>query len=596
MVADLNPVGRAWSALKWWIVVGCLCGQAAAQSFSARWESDTVGAGENAVLQLIFTDCGNVAQPNLPPIPNATVRYTGASQQLSIVNGASSSSIIHRFNVTPKSAGTVTIPALTVEVDGVKLTSKPITLRVGQGFDPSQIGQLSVEVPKTEWYVGETVPIAIRFQYRTSPVRQEPPSLKMDGFLKGRQSSPEGHSENINGESVSVAKWAMAVTAVKAGDLDLGPAEFPTLYIFQNRRRQGGPFDDPFFGQFFGGGGEQRQITFQSEPVHLRVLSPPTQGRPPQYNGAVGKFSMEVTASPTTVTAGDPVTVRVLVKGRGNFDGLRLPDLPPDSGFQAYPGTNSFDSSDPLGLEGVKVFEEVLVPERGNLNQLTLPPLAFWNPATKEYGLAEARPIPLVVKPSLAVAVPGGPTPAALSGTNSAVATPAVGLRPLKTDLGSQAPWQTSWLTEGWYYTGLSLPPGVVLAVLFVQWWQRRPRDQTAANRAERMARVNSALALVERVAAEGNAKECYEAAHQALQEQLGLVLGRSSGAFTQEIIDAVLVPRGLEEIHAVRLRALFDAAAHARFGAGGSASELASVLKDTRSVVDALKKLEVGK
>jgi hypothetical protein len=127
-----------------------------------------------------------------------------------------------------------------------------------------------------------------------------------------------------------------------------------------------------------------------------------------------------------------------------------------------------------------------------------------------------------------------------------------------------------------------------------MQWWQRRPRDRTATHRAARVAQVDAALVEVERLASEGRAVECYAAAHRALQEQLGLVLGRSSGAFTQEIIDSVLVKRGLDESHAARLHALFEAAAQARFGSGGSATELASVLEDTRGVVDALRKLEV--
>lgn len=575
-------------ALSWFLGFSIL-----GQSFTAQWESaETVAAGEPAVLQLVFTDCGQVSPPTLPNIDNAITQYAGQSQELRIINGVRSSSVIHRYSITPKGAGTVTIPAITVTVEGQKLTSRPLRLQVGKGFDSSEIGTLSLEVPKSDVYVGETIPVSIRFQFRHNPARQEPPSLKMDGFLRGRQTSQEGHSENINGEAMGVARWTMAVTAVKAGDLELGPAEFQTIYVFQSRRRRGGPFDDPFFGQFLGGN-EQRQINFQSEPVRLHVVPPPTAGRPPQFNGAVGRFRMEISASPTNVSVGDPITVKIRVTGRGSFDGLSLPELPSDSGFQAYPGTNSFEPSDALGLEGVKTFEKVLVPERANLRELTLPSLAYWDPSAKRYGLAEARSLPLNVRPGLNAAIPGGPSPAALSGTNPPPLNPNTDLRPLKPDLGRFVQWSAPMVTRGWYYGGLAFPP--LAAVLFstFRWWQRRPKDRSGDLLSRRRSEVRASLEAMKQFAETRNAEKCYQAANRALQEQLGILLGKTGGAYTEEIIETALVPRGLNAESAEALRDLFQASARARFAGDPSVVELDRICQEAQQAVRELQKLE---
>ena len=582
------------------LLVACFCAtcwfQMAgwAQSFTAQFESpDGVAAGDSAVLQLIFSDCGEVPAPTLPPIENAVTQYAGQSQSISIINGVQSTSIIHRYVVVPKVQGTVVIPALTVTVDNQRLTSRPLTLKVGQGFDSSQIGTLSLEVPKSDLYVGETIPVTVRFQFRHAPTRQEPPSIKMDGFLRGRQSGPEGGSETIAGEPMSVARWTMAITAVKSGDLDLGPAEFPTIYTFQSRRRRSGPFDDPLFNQFFGGGGEQRQINFQSAPARLHVIPPPTKGRPPQYAGAVGRFRMEISATPTNVSVGDPITVKVRIIGRGSFDGLSLPQLSGDSGFQTYPGTNQFEASDVLGLEGVKTFEEVLVPERANLKELSLPPLAYWDPSSRQYGLAEARTLPLTVRANPNSAIPGGPSPAALSGTNPPPVNPNNDLRPLKPDLGQLTAWSPPILTRAWYYGGIALPPVVAAFSLAIGWWQRRPRDRSLEQMTARRASIDSAMTEMERLATEGRATDCFEAGHRALQEQIGLVLGQSGGSFTEEVIDSGLIPRGLEPEAAAQLHELFHAASMVRFAGSASVGDLKRMSGEHRRLITTLRTLE---
>ena len=58
--------------------------------------------------------------------------------------------------------------------------------------------------------------------------------------------------------------------------------------------------------------------------------------------------SWTVAASPNTVNAGDPITLKIAVSGRGNLDNLKLPDVNwPD--FKVYQPNSSVASDDPLG-------------------------------------------------------------------------------------------------------------------------------------------------------------------------------------------------------------------------------------------------------
>jgi BatD DUF11 like domain len=554
----------------------------AAPSFSVELEPEQVAAGESAMLKLIFTGFDNPPTPEVPVIPNCTVNRAGVSHQFTSINFKNTSSIIHQFAIEPKSAGTVQIPAITVEADGKRYTSQPMTLRVGPGFDQSQIGFLKVSAPRPEVYVGETFPIEIRFYFRNAPDQQAPPSISMEGFLKGRQQAESLAPETTNGAVHGVARWTLAVTAIKPGEFDIGPAELLTLYRFRDPRR--------IFGGF-----EQRKLTFTSEPIQVRVLAPPATGRPAGYEGAVGRFKLEVTASPTNVVAGDPVTVRVRVTGTGNFDGLRLPDLPANSGFQAYPGTNSFVESDPLGLSGTKNFEMVVVPEQPGLQRLRWPVLSFWDPVQRRYVTEQPRPLQIQVRPgTLAQAQPVGSNVVA----GPAVVRPAPGVTAgdlaLKSDLGAWAPVRDSVVTRAGYWCALGLPLVGYAAVGLGLWWRRRrTQDPAVALRHRARHAVAEAIANLADHARAGRAPQFYSALNAALQGQLSLTLGGNSASYTEDVIDGKLTPLGLGAEDATRLRALFGLLSQARFSPGSVSGDLVARQQDAEASLAALRRLE---
>lgn len=229
------------------------------------------------------------------------------------------------------------------------------------------------------------------------------------------------------------------------------------------------------------------------------------------------------------------------------------------------------------------------------LRELIVPPLAYWDPTAKQYGLAEGRAIPITVKLNPVMAIPGGPSPAALAGTNPPPVNPDSDLRPLKPDLGSWQTWSTPWLVQGWFWAVLASPSLGAGAWSLVGWWHRRPRDRSVETRSRRVGQVNSALQEMTVAANEGRADDCHLAAHRALQEQLGVLLGTTGGAYTEEIIDAVLIPKGLDLEAAEGLRDVFHSAARARFAGGESVSDLHRLSTEATRAVEALKNLGKG-
>src|SRR5262249_29320254 len=127
---------------------------------------------------------------------------------------------------------------------------------------------------------------------------------------------------------------------------------------------------------------------------------------PDGFNGAVGQFSLQVTASPTEVTVGDPITVRTIITGRGLIETLTLPTQSHWRDFKVYPPNTAVESNDPLGLSGTKFFTNAVIPLNHEIK--ALPPLQFtyFDPEARSYRTLTGPAIPLSVRPNAAVAPP----------------------------------------------------------------------------------------------------------------------------------------------------------------------------------------------
>ena len=72
---------------------------------------------------------------------------------------------------------------------------------------------------------------------------------------------------------------------------------------------------------------EVRRTKAESEPMSLDIREPPTSGRPVSFAGVVGRgFSIAASVERSVVNVGDPITIRITVRGDGPLDTLALPN------------------------------------------------------------------------------------------------------------------------------------------------------------------------------------------------------------------------------------------------------------------------------
>src|SRR5206468_3429454 len=95
---------------------------AAGASVTASLDRDSITLGETATLQVVFDNGSPRTVPSIPAITGLQIGYVGPSTQVNMINGQISQRVTLNYQINPKRAGEFEIPALTVEVDGQKVS------------------------------------------------------------------------------------------------------------------------------------------------------------------------------------------------------------------------------------------------------------------------------------------------------------------------------------------------------------------------------------------------------------------------------------------------------------------------------------------
>src|SRR5687767_40723 len=287
-----------------------VCNANAAASVTAQFDRATVMAGESANLSIVIEGGAPQSAEPIPNVPGLSVQYRGRTQSTTIINGRTSAKELLNYSVTASQPGQYTIPSIKVVVGGTSYSTQPVTLTVTKA-DPSiqnRYAFLRLNVPKTEIFVGEIVPIELQL-YVVDAENLQQPQLKSDSFIIHKQLEHTRAQAQIGNVLYSVLTFPMTISAAKQGKLALGPAE---MNLVLRIRTQPDPND--LFGFF--GRHQRRAVTLSSTPVEINVLPIPSPA-PETFTGTIGTFQWLVSAAPTNVNAGDPITVKVEITGRG---------------------------------------------------------------------------------------------------------------------------------------------------------------------------------------------------------------------------------------------------------------------------------------
>ena len=530
-----------------------LCAAFAEPGVRGTLSSNSAGVGEAVEYALIIEGDSAPENPPMPNVDGLEVRGTIQSSQLSIINSNVTRRVTITYTLVPRREGTFTIPPLEVRVGGRVLKTLPATLTVTPGESMKEAGDLAfakIFFPKQALYVGEVAPMEVRLYLDASATWElrTKPAVSGEGFTAGPLGTPSQGNIQLEGKPYHLVTFATVITPGKAGKIGIGPVA-TTLVVSKPSRNQ------PRFDIFGRSLGPAQEMTVTAPEVEMQVKPLPAEGRPKDFSGAIGKFEFAATGTPDHVKIGEPVTVKLTIKGRGNFDRIDQPSLADPNGWTTYSAKQQFEPGDNLGTDGVKTFELPVTP---TAKKTAMPVFAFsfFDPDAGKYVTLTSAPAPLKVE--------GEPAPMSVASSlneNTALKpaqpkeepkSPAVqDILPNLPELGVVAGGYGLRMSPWVLFSTMFAPLPILLALLA---WRSRKMD-ASAQRISELRREKTIL--LARVRKSPDRAEALDAATRVLQIDSALEAGQpAAGGELAEVLAA----RKLDDAAERAVRELFEA------------------------------------
>lgn len=466
----------------------------AQQNLPSSLSPRVISRGQTSQFSINYT--GPQVQPEALPqisVPGLEIDGPQQSTSMSYINGQVRFSMDLIWTIYAEQPGTYVIPPQQVTLSGQTYTTAEARLEVRDGPAPTVSYEpvLRLAVGKESLFVGELAPVTLTafFHGRTLVRNYDHPKLPRENFVVKRFPPPNpAPMAEINGERYQPIQFSSALTALKDGELELGPATLECLVDFpvadDPAQRSGARGLPPTFFQR----SITRKFTMQSDKVTVHVKPLPAEGRPAGFAGAVGRFSLvsRVTQPVQQLRVGDPISVDLYVTGQGNFDSVSAPLLETPEGWRLYPSKVTQENRN-AGLEpGTVAWNQVIVPQRV---MTAVPPftLAFFDPEQEKYVTVTSQAIPIqMINDPAATAAGGGGDEAPTrdfslldAGIPEEQLTDIVTARPDRGTLRSLTPMVAD---EAVWWAAQALPAAVVLALAGVGM-QRRVRRKADEER-----------------------------------------------------------------------------------------------------------------
>ncbi|MBV8140625.1 MAG: protein BatD [Verrucomicrobia bacterium] len=503
------------------LIVWLLCSAtlAAAETSISATLSESVTDVDHPVQLELKIENARVVRPPTISADGLSINFAGTSSRTQILNFQASSITTFTYIVTPTRAGDFEIPAIEVAAAGKVYRTSSLVLKVvhlndNNAAKPSPNSDkpyfAELVVPKESAYVGEQIPIELRFyfnqrmQYQPYPQGQYP-LIDGEGFVTKKYPEPTEKQLETNGRVYHVVVYKTGLTGVKPGKLELRSATQSFLISMPFGMRNAPGFIDPT--EAF----QQQVIDIKTNGALIEIKPLPTAGRPANFSGPVGDFTLTTSAQPTKARTGDPVNMKVEIKGLGNFDRVEAPILTNIDGWHAYQPSEDLQTLDDLGLSAVKTFSYPLVASKP-LNSLPTVEFSYFDPNAEKYVTLKSSPANIEIE--------GDRLPDAAASPVNSDASPAPKSMPPPTldvlDIRTSSPVPATFLPllqQPGFWTIQAIPAGALMFLglgLLV-------RNATMASQTRR-ALAHEKRLLWKRVQASNNRPEVLQAAVRLLE------------------------------------------------------------------------------
>ena len=382
-------------------VFGALASQAQV-TFVAKVSKKKLGINERVRIDFeMNADGDDFTPPNFQDF-----KIVGGPNQAisnSYINGKRSFSKTYSYFLSPLRKGTIKIGQAEIVISGKTYKTIPISVEVrGAVSNPSEgtnaeiLAEDSVhlvaEVSNASPYLNERITVTYKLYVSkdvsiTSRWRELATPRYADFWSKSIDATGQFKTQlgQYKGEEY---RYVVLRTTVlypqKTGDLDIEPL---TLDI---------PIDVPSSKRTIFGGRLSSRInkTISAGNRKIKVKPLPLEGRPDNFNGAVGEFQFELNTSKTRLDANESLELTTTVAGNGNLMTLTVPSIKVPNTLELYePERIENIRTRASGISGKISESYVVVPQYKGQYPIRPIEFSYFNPKTESYKSISSREI-----------------------------------------------------------------------------------------------------------------------------------------------------------------------------------------------------------
>ncbi len=573
---------------------------------SAAFEPKELVFGRRGLLNVTVSGSKNASAPTIPEIDGLTIRVLGTQQNIQVINGATSISSTYSFSVSAQRPGEYSLPDFEWDINGEKylVSSSTAKLRVLEQGSSEEVEtgmaiDLKVNVTQDKVFVGEMIPVTVALYAPTTISGQVSvmPTIEGDDFISYGYREPSREVvENSDGSKRQVVSYETYIMPLKVGDNSL---QYKMGLVIQTpqsmnpNRLNANNFFESIFGNLTINGVEEVEPI--SVPEKINVIALPIHGKPENFTGAIGDFKVEAfTAIPQDAHVGDPITLKLAVKGGGNMDRISAPILNAEGDWKVYTPKSTFSKEDAFGFTGTKIFEYIIIPQSDKITETPPITFSFFNPKTERYYELTPDAVGLRITAAPESVNQSNIVSSHINQNTTQISSEGSELLPIKLGITHSVRTLRPLMTRPFFtplLIGLAIAIGGLLALI-------KRRKLRHAQDAEYLKQVNiekviqANLEKVRKAYAKGDAGEFYHAASVVILEVVAREHSKSAQALHVEDVENFFREKKLSEEFISFIKTILNTDDVIRFSGVADEKRLSSEsLKNFESLINELEK-----
>jgi len=364
-------------------------------------------------------------------------------------------------------------------------------------------------------------------------------------------------AETVNGAKYSVATIKETVLfAEHSGDLTIDPLAMTFIVRLKTPPRK---FMDNAFGNY-----QDVKYQVKSTPVIVHAAPLPDAGKPADFSGAVGHFSVYTDIDKKELKANETINYTFEVKGAGNLSLINAPKITPPVDFEKYdPKTTDRITVDSNGIAGSRQFSYLLIPRHQGNYKLDLAKFTYFDPSAKKYVTLPTSEFNIKVnKGDQQVNVP-----VFNSADQQDIKMLGNDIRYIKTSSAGLFQQGGEFYGSAWYYILLFLGPLSFAAAFFYRRWEAQYNSDLVLVKSRKASKVAAKhLSDADKQLTAGNKTAFFEAIARGLYGYLSDKLNIPVADLNKENIEERLKARAVNESVIKQLNDTMDSCEMARF------------------------------